>query len=107
VASVWILLVMLIPREIAEPRQASPEAHLFYIWSALGALGLVAWGWAESRVERINLGVVAFALTVLNFYVSNVFDKLGRSVSLILLGVLLLGGGWLLERLRRRLTAAL
>ena len=107
VASVWILLVMLIPREIAEPRQASPEAYLFYIWSALGALGLVAWGWAESRVERINLGVVAFALTVLNFYVSNVFDKLGRSVSLILLGVLLLGGGWLLERLRRRLTAAL
>jgi uncharacterized membrane protein len=31
-------------------------------------------------------------------------DKMGRSVSLIGLGVLLLLGGWLLERTRRRLV---
>lgn len=107
VAAGWILLLLLIPQQQHAAGQAGPEAYLYYVWSALAALGLVAWGWAESRVERINLGVVAFALTVLNFYVSSVFDKLGRSLSLILLGVLLLGGGWLLERVRRRLTAAL
>jgi hypothetical protein len=33
-----------------------------------------------------------------------VFDKLGRSASLIGLGVLFLLGGWLLERLRRQLV---
>jgi hypothetical protein len=34
-------------------------------------------------------------------------DKLGRSFSLIVLGLLFLGGGWLLERTRRRLIARL
>jgi hypothetical protein len=32
-------------------------------------------------------------------------DKMGRSASLIGLGVLFLGGGWALERTRRRLIA--
>jgi hypothetical protein len=31
-------------------------------------------------------------------------DKLGRSASLVGLGVLFLGGGWALERVRRRLV---
>jgi len=44
-------------------------------------------------------------LTVIIFYFSNVMDKLGRSVSLIGLGVLFLFGGWVLERTRRQLVA--
>jgi len=44
------------------------------------------------------------ALTLIVFYFSEVFDKLGRSASLIGLGVLFLLGGWLLERLRRQLV---
>jgi hypothetical protein len=32
-------------------------------------------------------------------------DKLGRSTSLIGIGLLFLGGGWALERMRRRLLA--
>jgi hypothetical protein len=47
---------------------------------------------------------VVVALTLILFYFSQVFDKLGRSASLIGLGVLFLLGGWLLERLRRRLV---
>jgi uncharacterized membrane protein len=78
-----------------------------YIWCALGAVGLVAWGIRESRAERVNLGVAGFAITVLAFYFSNVMDKLGRSFSLIVLGFLFLGGGWVLERTRRRLIARL
>ena len=46
-----------------------------------------------------------FALTVLVFYFSDVMDKLGRSASLIGLGLLFLGGGYLLEQARRRLVA--
>jgi uncharacterized membrane protein len=74
---------------------------------ALGSIGLIAWGLMEARKERINLGVAGFALTVLFFYFSNVMDKLGRSASLIGLGLLFLLGGWLLERTRRQLVARL
>jgi uncharacterized membrane protein len=77
----------------------------FYIWAAVGAAGLTAWGIAERRRERINLGVASFAVTVLFFYFSNVMDKLGRAESLVGVGVLLLFGGWGLERLRRLLVA--
>src|SRR5664280_1196520 len=52
----------------------------------------------------INYGVVCFALAVLWFYFSNVMGKLGRSFSLMLLGLLFLGGGWILEKTRRRLV---
>jgi uncharacterized membrane protein len=74
-------------------------------WWGIGALGLVAWGMRDSRIERINLGAAAFAVTVLAFYFSRVMDKLGRSASLLLLGLLFLGGGWALERMRRQLVA--
>lgn len=76
-----------------------------YLWAGLGALGLVGWGLLERRRERINLGVAGFAVTVGIFYFSDVMDKLGRSASLIGMGVLLLFGGWSLEQARRRLVA--
>ena len=78
---------------------------LIYAWYALGAIGLIAWGVWEGRRERINLGVAGFAITVLTFYFSNVMDKLGRSASLIGLGLLFLAGGWVLEKTRRKLIA--
>ena len=75
--------------------------HLLY---AATCAGLVWWGVREGHRVRINLGVLGFALTVLSFYFSSVLDKLGRSLGLIGLGVLFIGGGWLLERTRRRLV---
>ena len=71
----------------------------------LGAMGLVYWGIAERRRERINLGVAGFAITVMVFYFSSVMGKLGRSASLIAFGLLFLLGGWKLEQLRRKLVA--
>jgi hypothetical protein len=44
---------------------------------------------------------------VLGFYFSNVMDRLGRSASLVGLGLLLIAGGWGMERMRRRLVARL
>jgi uncharacterized membrane protein len=76
-----------------------------YFWAGIGALGMVGWGLLERRRERINLGVAGFALTVVIFYFSDVMDKLGRSASLIGLGVLFLFGGWAVERTRRQLVA--
>jgi uncharacterized membrane protein len=74
-----------------------------YRWFAIGAIALAAWGVRESRPERINLGTIAFALVVVAFYFSEVMDKLGRSASLVAFGILFLAGGWMLERMRRRL----
>ena len=92
----WVLVIgMFQPKDGVGP----------YLWAGLGALGLIGWGLLERRPERINLGVAGFALTVVIFYFSDVMDKLGRSASLIGLGVLFLFGGWALERTRRELVA--
>ena len=96
-------------------RHEPSGSMLQYVWRelgvygmcALGSIGSIAWGLKEARKERINLGVAGFALTVLAFYFSTVMDKLGRSASLIGLGLLFLLGGWLLEKMRRRLVARL
>ena len=69
-----------------------------YPWWVIGAVGLVAWGISEGRSERVNMGAALFAATVVAFYFSEVMDKLGRSASLIGLGLLFLAGGWALER---------
>jgi uncharacterized membrane protein len=81
----------------------SPQKLGLYAVCALGSVGLIAWGLKEFRKERVNLGIAGFALTVIFFYFSTVMDKLGRSASLIGLGLLFLLGGWLLEKIRRRL----
>ena len=74
-----------------------------YVWFALGATALTAWGVRESSTDRINVGSAVFAATVIGFYFSQVMDKLGRSASLAGFGALFLIGGWLLEKTRRRL----
>jgi uncharacterized membrane protein len=95
VALAWAGLVAVLPN----------RALLFYAWGAIASVGLVFWGLHEARRERVNLGMVGFALTLLLFYFSSVMDKLGRSLGLMGLGLLFLLGGWQLERLRRRLNA--
>lgn len=97
-AIAWSVLLTLLAARTNDP-------VLVYLWLALGSVGLSAWGIRDSRPERINLGMAGFALTVLGYYFSSVMDKLGRSASLMVLGILFLGGGWLLERTRRRLIA--
>lgn len=76
-----------------------------YALCALGSVGLVAWGLYEKRKERVNLGIIAFALSVLFFYFDGFMGKLGRSASLLILGILCLAGGYALEVTRRRLMA--
>jgi uncharacterized membrane protein len=109
VAAVWVLVIGSFR---ASHEDISGNLSIFawnslgpYFWAGVGALGMVGWGLLERRRERINLGIAGFALTVIIFYFSDVMDKLGRSASLIGLGVLFLFGGWVLERTRRRLVA--
>jgi uncharacterized membrane protein len=68
----------------------------------------VCW-WGARRVEKalVNLGIVGFAVVVAWFYFSDVFGAMGRSLGLMAMGVLFLAGGWALEKLRRRILAAM
>lgn len=74
-----------------------------YALVAAVSVFLAWWGVREKSRALINYGIAMFALTVIWFYFSSLMDKLGRSLGLIGLGVLFLAGGWLLERMRRRL----
>lgn len=94
-AVVWVLALS----ALAAVSSSVPQ----YGWWAVGAGGLVAWGIRDGHGDRVNFGAAIFAATVLAFYFSEVMTKLGRSVSLVGLGLVLLAGGWLFERTRRRL----
>jgi uncharacterized membrane protein len=100
VATLWVVLCSVIT-----DGRSLEHSITIYLWLAIGAVGLIGWGMLERVKDRVNIGVVGFALTVLGFYFSNVMDKLGRSASLIGLGILLIAGGWVMERTRRRLVA--
>jgi hypothetical protein len=103
--SVPVAVIALGAWAAAGPFLAAERGVIPYLWAGGLSLGLIAWGVVERRTERINLGVAGFALTILVFYFSSVMDRLGRSASLVGLGLLFLGGGWALEQGRRRLVA--
>lgn len=78
-----------------------------YILVAAFAIFVALWGVRLASRALVNLGVVGFAITVCWFYFGDLFDKVGRSLGLIGMGVLFLAGGWALEKARRRLMAHL
>jgi hypothetical protein len=69
------------------------------------AVFVIWWGVRRASKALVNLGMIGFAIAVGWFYFSDIFDKVGRSLGLIGLGVLFLAGGWALEKMRRRLLA--
>jgi uncharacterized membrane protein len=102
--AIWMLAVLawaVIVSQVS-PRTDGGELAL-YALLAVGSVGVVLWGLKDQQRLAINVGVLAFALTVLVFYFASLFDMLGRAFGLIGIGVLFIGGGWLLERARRRL----
>jgi len=82
-----------------------PRANLVaHALVALVAAVLAWWGVQQRSRALVNYGIVCFALAVLWFYFSSIMGKLERSFSLIVLGLLFLGGGWALEKMRRKLV---
>lgn len=109
VAALWVVILGTLPRPWGDYpyetlAQFAWRALGPFVWYALGSVAMIAWGLYEHKKERVNFGIAGFALSVLAFYFSSVMDKLGRSTSLIGLGVLFLLGGWYLEKTRRRLV---
>jgi uncharacterized membrane protein len=108
--AVWAYALLFSARHMQSNSEDSFEVHMgatlaLYALCAVGSVGLVAWGLYEKRKERVNLGVAAFAISVLFFYFDSFMGKLGRSAGLIGLGLLCLAGGYVLEITRRKLVA--
>jgi uncharacterized membrane protein len=101
-AALWVASVALV---VAQGDPGPLAGTALYLVYALGSLGMIAWGMHDGRSERVNLGMIGFALTLFAFYFANVFDKLGRAASLFGLGVVFIVVGLALERTRRRLVA--
>ena len=100
-ALAWALVLVQV-----SPRSDAGELAMYALLE-IGAVGVVLWGLRDGQRLAVNVGVLGFALATLGFYFSSLYDRLGRALGLIGLGVLFIGGGWLLERARRRLVARL
>ncbi|MDE2786113.1 MAG: DUF2157 domain-containing protein [Chloroflexota bacterium] len=66
-------------------------------------LALVAAGYRWNRADLINLAVIAFAITLFTRYFEFGFGLLGQSLAFIVAGAIMLGMGFGLEFLRRRM----
>lgn len=80
---------------------------LGYLLVAAFAIFVIWWGVRHASRALVNLGILGFAIDVGFFYGNDIFDKVGRSLGLMGLGVLFLVGGWALEKTRRRLIAGM
>jgi hypothetical protein len=98
-AAIWMILDLVI--------QVQGFTVLSFAWWGVGSVGLMVWGSAEARAERVNLGTVLLATTLIGFYFTEVIGRFDRSLSLLGLGLFFLVGGWGLNRLRQALLPKL
>ena len=74
---------------------------------ALSALGLMASGYLQDHEGRVNLSIGLIALYVITRYFEYSIDLLDSSLLFVGAGVILLAGGYLLDRGRRRMLASM
>lgn len=110
--SVWgyvllLLIVITILDNLFTPA-AFGAATIIYLAFNLLFLGAVVWliytGYHSADRFRVNSGFLFFAAALLTIYFDNFWALLDRSFFFMGAGVLLIGGGFLLERQRRRLV---
>ena len=94
-AAIWMVLALVI--------QVQGFSVLSFAWWGVGSVGLMLWGSTEARAERVNIGTVLLATTLIGFYFTEVIGRFDRSLPLLGLGLFFLVGGWGLNRLRQAL----
>lgn len=79
-----------------------PRMIAFNLLLFAGTIGLIALGVQRRSSLLVNLGLAIFVIHILTRYFDLFFSAMNKSLFFVVGGVLLLGGGWLLERNRRR-----
>ena len=77
---------------------------VFNLLFLVAAIGLLFLGYMRGRELLVNLAVLFFALQVFARYFEFGFDLLDRSIVFVGAGVILLAGGFAMERGRRRMV---
>lgn len=101
----WLLPVVLLPVGAVLLAQYLPETVWIVLFNLLlfgGAVGMVTLGIRRRMELLVNLGLISFVIHLITRYFDLFFSAMDRSLFFILGGVLLLVGGWFLERNRRR-----
>ena len=86
----------------------APHGHeitfplVFNLLLVAAIIGLVVLGYVRAMESFINIGLAFFALDVVTRYFELSWDLLDRSIVFIVAGVILLAGGFFLERGRRK-----
>jgi uncharacterized membrane protein len=71
----------------------------------LAMAGLVQGGFRAGNRTAVNLGLMYFTIWILVLYFDTFFELMDRSIFFVGAGILLMGGGYLLQRQRRELLA--
>lgn len=79
-----------------------PRMVTFNLLLFIGTVGWIVLGIRRRSQLVVNLGLAAFLVHILTRYFDLFFSAMDKSLFFVLGGILLLGGGWLLERNRRR-----
>ncbi|MCJ7783760.1 MAG: DUF2157 domain-containing protein [Desulfobacterales bacterium] len=102
---VIIFLSMFFPG--ASPNSVRGDLRLFFnILFALEIFGLIILGFIRRYPVYVNIGLLFFALDVVARYFDFFWELLPRSLFFILGGLLLLFGGIILERKRRKILSS-
>jgi uncharacterized membrane protein len=91
----------------ASPTSVRGGLRLFFnILFALEIFGLIILGFIRRYPVYVNIGLLFFALDVIARYFDFFWELLPRSLFFILGGLLLLFGGIILERKRRKILSS-
>jgi uncharacterized membrane protein len=100
---VLVAVLALLPAALVAPALVGvPGMVTFNLLLFAGTVGFIVLGIRQRSQLLVNLGLLVFVLHVLTRYFDLFFSAMDKSLFFLLGGVLLLGGGWLLERNRRR-----
>jgi uncharacterized membrane protein len=102
---VLVLYLSLTPLKITSTNEGGLRLF-FNILFALEIVGIIILGFIRRYSIYVNIGLVFFALDVVTRYFDFFWQLLPRSLFFILGGLLLLFGGILLERKRRKILAS-
>ena len=71
------------------------------------AIGIIALGTYTKNSTFINMGLILFVVGIVTRYVDTLWGLLGGSIGFIVGGLILIGGGYLIAKKRKKLLESI